>query len=366
MLDNKLFRFMTNKEEIKKYLSALFPRDETDEHIIEEFEGQLCVNGYCYLPIKIAFQIDRSSPIIIVDEESEVLGEVYFFDQSNYCDVNSLNEIAYTTFLLECKTEVIHESQYKFIYDYIVIKKNKLLLYLNDYKSKTPIWGGFFHVDDLPNNSFNLKRIERQITAIKDIEINKPYYLELLEQIILETNPFNRFLKRYHLLEMQFDMHTAHQIERLVNQGGKEKEISEILRDYVRDDIERLKSLFKSKIDRTKLEPYLTNILSHSATAKQIFYYKEKESNPLRSELKFDKLMEKPKINQVNFDMIFGSGWYENKIHSVIAYWIYRVRSSIAHNKLGEYVLTKDDEAFIVDFAEPLLGEVIKHCYKSK
>jgi hypothetical protein len=356
---------MTNKEEIKRCLTALFPLAEPNEHIVEDIEGKVCINGFCYLPIRISFQFERANPITVVDEQSDELGKIYFSEKNLFIEINSLNEIAYTSFLVEYPTEIIQESQYKFLYDYVVIKKDKLKTYLDNYKKKSPIWGGYFHIEDLPNNSFNLKRTVNQLTAIKDIEINKPYYLELLEQIILETNPFNRFLKLYHLLEMQFDMHTAYQIERLIQQGGKEKEISETLRDYVRDDIERLKSLFKSKIDKSKLEPFLSNILHHRITAKQIFYYKEKDSNPLRSETKFNTLMGKAKIDEVTFDQVFGSGWYSEKIHSVIAYWIYRVRSSIAHNKLGEYVMTKNDEGFIIDFAEPLIREVIIQCYKT-
>ncbi len=355
---------MTDTEEIKKHLTALFPLPEANEHIVEDVDGKICINGFCYLPIKVSFHFDRLSPITIVNEQSDEFGKIYFSERTQSVEINSLSEIAYSVFLIEYPTEVIQENQYKFLHDYVILKKEKLKVYLDDYKKKSSIWGGYFHIEDLPNNSFNLKRAVSQLTAIKDIEINKPYYLELLEQIILETNPFNRFLKLYHLLEMQFDMHTAYQIEKLIKQGGKEKEISETLRDYVRDDIERLKSLFKSKIDKLKLEPFLSNILNHGITAKQIFYYKEKDSNPLRSEAKFDTLMAKVKIDQATFDQVFGNGWYSNKIHSVIAYWIYRVRSSIAHNKLGEYVMTKNDEDFIIDFAEPLIREVIIQCYK--
>jgi hypothetical protein len=355
---------MTDKEEIKKYLTSLFPLTNSIEHNVEEIEGKICINGFCYFPIKVSSHFDRTSPIIINDENFNEIGEIYFLNRTEVLDINSLNKIDYTAFLVEYPSEIIQESQYEFLYDYVIIKKELLKVYLDDYKQKSSIWGGYFHLEDLPNNSFNLKRTVNELKAVKNIEINNPLYLELLEQIVLEKNPFNRFLKLYHLLEMQFDMHTAYQIEKLLHQGGKEKEISETLRDYVRDDIERLKSLFKSKLDKTTLTPFLSNLLLHGVIAKQIFYYKEKESNPLRSETKFNNLLSKDKIDQVNFDQVFGSGWYESKIHSVIAYWIYRIRSSIAHNKLGEYVMTKNDEGFLIDFAEPLIREIIIQCYK--
>jgi hypothetical protein len=355
---------MTNKEEIKKCLTTLFPLTEPYEHIVEVVEGKICINGFCYLPIKVSYHFDREASITIFDEQSDEFGQIYFSGITQSVEIHSLNQAAYTAFLVEYPNETIQVSEHKLLHDYVVIKKEKLKVYLDDYKKKSAIWGGYFHIEDLPNNTFSLTKTYNQLTAIKDIDISKPYYSELLEQIVLETNPFNRFLKLYHLLEMQFDMHTARQIEKLLDQGDKEKEISETLRDYVRDDIERLKSLFKINLDKSKLAPFLSNILTHKSTAKKIFYYKEKESNPLRSEKKFDTLFDKTAINQTTFDQVFGTEWYNEKIHSVIAYWIYRVRSCIAHNKLGEYVMKKNDENFIIDFAEPLIREVIIQCYK--
>lgn len=114
------------------------------------------------------------------------------------------------------------------------------------------------------------------------------------------------------------------------------------------------------------MEPLLNNLLRHKITAKKIFYYKVKDSNPLKSEAKFEKLCLKPKINQTNFDSVFGNGWFQSKMHSAVAYWIYRVRNSIAHNKLGEYIITKSDEDFVIEFAEPLIREAVIQCYSKE
>lgn len=37
----------------------------------------------------------------------------------------------------------------------------------------------------------------------------------------------------------------------------------------------------------------------------------------------------------------------------------YNVRCCTAHNRIGEYVISNDDEGFVVEFAEPLLREVL-------
>ena len=55
---------------------------------------------------------------------------------------------------------------------------------------------------------------------------------------------------------------------------------------------------------------------------------------------------------------------YNNLIPKVCSYWIYRIRSSIAHNKFGEYIMDNDDEDFIVNFAEPLLKEMVLQSFK--
>ena len=46
-------------------------------------------------------------------------------------------------------------------------------------------------------------------------------------------------------------------------------------------------------------------------------------------------------------------------IINIATYWIYRVRSSIAHSRIGEYVMSTSDEEFVVEIAEPLLRSVL-------
>jgi len=356
---------MTNKEEIKKCLSALFPLPETSKHIVEDVEGRICINGFCYLPIKVSFHFDRATSIRIVNEQSDEFGQIYFFEKSQSVEINSLNEIAYCSFLIETPTETIQESQYKFIHDYVVISKEKLKVYLDDYKKKSPIWGGYFHIEDLPNNIFSKTKSYNQLQAIKDVKIDRDFYLDTLELILVETNPFNRFLKLYHLIEMQFDMHTAVKINSLLNAGNREKEISRALKDYNREDIERLKSLFELKLDCGSFVPFLDNVIGFKSIADSIFYEYGKDSNPIKQKNQFDTIVGKGSFSQANINSVIGNNRFNEIVPKVIAYWVYRVRSSIAHNKLGEYLMSVNDEEFIIDFAEPLIREVIIQCYKA-
>ena len=54
---------------------------------------------------------------------------------------------------------------------------------------------------------------------------------------------------------------------------------------------------------------------------------------------------------------------YKTFILNLASYWIYRIRSSIAHSKIGEYQLSYTDEAFMIEFAEPLLQEIVIQCF---
>lgn len=357
---------MTNKEEIRKALNSIFPFSDSTEHLIEEVEGLICINGLCPLPIKISSYFDRSCLMNIYDENSDEIGRIIFVERFQKLAINSLPEIIFYCFLIEYPTDAIADNDYSFQNDYVLIKKERLKAYLEDYKETSSVWGGFFHIEDLPNNSFTKTKSHNKLTAIKNIKLKKSFYLEALELIVNETNPFNRFLKLYHLIEMQFDMHTAERINQLLIIGNKEIEISRSLRDYNREDIERLKSLFALKLDSLKFIDLLNNIIRFRTTADSIFYDYGKDSNPIRSKKDFDALITLGSFNQTNINSVLGNNRFNDIIPKIISYWVYRIRSSIAHNKLGEYLMTVNDEEFMIEFAEPLIREVIIQCYKNQ
>ncbi len=101
---------MTNKEEIKRCLTTLFPLSEPNEHIVEEIEGIICIDGFCHLPIKVSFHFDRATPIAIVDEQSNEFGKIYFSERTQSVEVHSLNEIAYASFLIENDNHLLFQT----------------------------------------------------------------------------------------------------------------------------------------------------------------------------------------------------------------------------------------------------------------
>jgi hypothetical protein len=57
---------------------------------------------------------------------------------------------------------------------------------------------------------------------------------------------------------------------------------------------------------------------------------------------------------------------YKTLLLKVTGYWIYRIRSSIAHNKIGEFIMEDIHQEFVVEIGEELLLEVIKQIFSSQ
>ncbi|MBK7129689.1 MAG: hypothetical protein IPH66_10055 [Crocinitomicaceae bacterium] len=97
-----------------------------------------------------------------------------------------------------------------------------------------------------------------------------------------------------------------------------------------------------------------------------IHFGKSKSDIHLTNLIKFQSVVSSGSFSQANLQAIKvpATSDYNKFIINVTAYWIYRIRCSIAHNKIGEYHLSWNDENFIVDFGEPLLKEVLIQFFK--
>ena len=166
------------------------------------------------------------------------------------------------------------------------------------------------------------------------------------------------------MIELQFDLHTAEKIGALLLEGNKEKEISVRLRDYATDEINRLESIIKERCTNIEsLENLLNKVSQYKSNALTIFYEYGKASNPLIKKRDFNYLSQGSGLFNETEILAKGKS-YPTLIWKLSAYWIYRMRCCIAHNKLGEYIMGADDEKFVINFAEPLMKEVVRQCFK--
>lgn len=342
-------------EDIERYF------DTVDIELVGE---NYSINNWVAFPILTSHSFERSNDVIVKTEHGTKIGKILFLKQFRTDDILSLPEEKMICFFKELTAAQITEESYVFQHDFLLIKKRNLRNYLRNYKKNSALWGSYFHIEDVPDISFERKSSSIELRTVNDLNVGNTIYFENLYLSINEPNPFNRFLKLYHLLELQFDMHTADRIIELYNLGNKEKEISGLLKDYQRDDLNRLNSIIKL---RCKNLPALMNSMNRiepfKGKARKIFYDYGRESNPL----KYDDLeFILGQADLFHEDVINSIGGYQVKtlIPKICSYWIYRIRSSISHNKFGEYIMDKKDDDFIVEFGEPLLKEVVIQCFK--
>jgi hypothetical protein len=331
---------------------------------IEVIEDDYSINKLIALPILTSHSFDRSQEVIVKTLKGLHIGKILFLKQFKTEDIRSLPEEKLICFFKEYQAPQITEENYQFQYDYLLVKKRNYKSYNKNFKKTSALWGSYFHIEDVPSISFEKRNSSNELRLTQDLNVGNLIYFENLFLSINEPNPFNRFLKLYHLIELQFDMHTAEKIVDLHNQGHKEKEISGLLKEYQKEDLNRLTSIIRHRcIDIEGLVICINGIKSFQNKAKKIFYDYGRESNPLK-QADFNTIIDNSDLfSEATINSIGGYN-YNILIQKLCSYWIYRIRSSISHNKFGEYIMDKHDEEFIVEFAEPLLKQIVIQCFK--
>ena len=162
---------------------------------------------------------------------------------------------------------------------------------------------------------------------------------------------------------MLFDQEIVEQIRQL---GSDLQGIGRILSNYKHSEIERLKFLINTKCTNfLRLEFELNRIgnsADYLAKAGIIFFDYGKSDNPLKDkQTEFEQMILSGGFSEANTRACGVTGrtsvnaQYNKLLKETSAYWIYRVRSSIAHHRIGEYLMTNEDEEFVTEVVEPLL-----------
>lgn len=338
-----------------------------------EQKGYISINDLVAIKVEnIASYYDRSIDLPIKRPDGVEIGYLYFIKDLEVTNIHILPEPKYVCFLIDISNRITFDSgaPHKITSDYLVVYRAYLNEYIDDYFHCAPIWGQFNH--SYPTVTV-MPPLSKPITEIKTVSLPKFTKEKLFEASIRgikQSLPFERFLKYYHLLELNFDSDVIERIQKL-NIDTDSESISILLNEYKREDIERLKYLFQTYCrNTTGIIEKMKSLSGFLPIAKKIFYDFGKESNPLKDHLKFSAVVVKvDSFNLVNckaekINNASNAVDHEKFIRNLCAYWIYRVRNSIAHNKIGEYRMTQSDESFIIDFAEPLLLELLSQIYK--
>lgn len=334
-------------------------------------KGYLYINNVIPLPVENTASLhNRSSDLPIHNDAGVEIGYLCFTKNKTVTNIFSLSEYHFISYLSEIPDETHLSLEYTLKYDYAIIYNTYIDEYLTHYYQSAPLWGYFNH--RFPNISITSGTIiaHTQLQAIKQSKFCEDFYFEASVRGIVQSLAFERFLKYYHLLELNFDYDVIKRMKKL-SIATDAIMIGTLLNEYKKNDLDRLEYLFNSYcVDLTKIVTRLNSIKNFMPLAENIFFEYGKDKNPLEDKGKFQAVATSAdgftlaRCRAVKVPNVNSPHAHNKFICKLTMYWIYRIRCSIAHNKVGEYLMTHKDERFVAEFGEPLLLEVLKQTFK--
>jgi hypothetical protein len=329
-------------------------------------DGPFSVGGLVVVPIEaVGSLLDRSLDIELLDEAGASVGTICFTRNLVAVHPGALTKWQYAAFLAEGADDWIG-PRYDFSRDHVVIDEAFVDDYLARYSIGAPIWGGFTH-EPLPP-----REVAPQVGSIRGnpaIHLPTEFHRQALNRYIEATNAFDRFLKLYHTLELLFDYVI---MKRMKQVGDDLENFGKILAEYDRSELERLKYLIREFCTGpADICSGFSEIHIYQDRATEIFQNHTKTGNPFHQEARWQEFLQlaaDDKLSEIELQkakFVNPNVPFSVFISSVAAYWIYRVRSSIAHSRVGEFLFVESDEKFVADFAEPLLLDVVMQVFEN-
>lgn len=354
--------------EFKEYIEDIADIDFDFSKITSGEKSFISVNR------KIAIEIthfsscyNTSEAIEVLDEDYQILGMICF-PSINHSNFNSISEWDFSAKIIGCYKKENLESNQKLPEAYFVIEEEKIDKYIDSYFDTAPLWGYFSHKD----TSAPLLINREKIFAFSNINFPTTYHEEKACLALQEKYSHGRYLKLYHLLELLFDFDFVNDVKEI---DGDLQQFGKLMKEYGRDDINRLTYVLKKrifdKLTSSNILEKMEKIKDHEGIATIIFQEYSKDSNPIKENGKFEELLKLANFSQTELKTVFKNQCrniesYQLFLIKLIVYWLYRIRCCIAHNKIGEYIITIAEEKFVLDFGENLLREVIKTSFESE
>lgn len=344
------------------------PEVEDVDPSTARMEGDyLIVSGRVAMPLDgVAWSLNRLDDIPILDDLGAPLGVLCLVSARPPRPYSDLTRYQYTALLAEAPDADALRGPIHFSRDYAVIDESELGRYLEYYKAGSALWGGFHHGTSPADEYGDVT----EIRARRGLIAPTAHHLNSFRLLTKATAPREQFLRTYHTIELLFDYVTY---RRFVKSGDDLLGFGKIMSAYQRSELDRLRSIIKdfcSDLDivatlMAKLEPYL-------AGSEEMFQLHGKEGNPLKDERRwgaFRSLVHTGTIDRATVEskgLAKGDSQFDELIVNLAAYQIYRLRSSIAHSRIGEYLLSDDDDAMIAGFGLPVLTEVASQVFSSQ
>jgi hypothetical protein len=347
--------------------AGLLPNVEDVDPATARMEGNyLVVSGRVAMPLDgVTWAIDRASDLPIVDELSASLGVLCLVAGRDARQLHQLTRYEYTALLADAPSVESLSGLVRCSRDYAIIEEAEFGRYIEHYRTGSAIWGGFSHGTSPASGSGTVA----EIRARRGVISPTPHHGSSFRRLTRATGPREQFLRTYHTMELLFDYITY---RHLVKAGDDLVDFGKIMATYQRAELARLRGIVREFCrDFDTIAATMTKLEQFMAPAQQMFQLHGKDGNPLSDESKWNAFRElidaglfarsssKTTVLAKNDDA------FDNLVASLAAYQIYRVRSSIAHNRIGEYLLTDADDAMIAGFGLPLLQEVAVQVFSS-
>jgi hypothetical protein len=299
---------------------------QLDEYVVHRIE--LLNNSY-----------DSSVLNTSIDLGGVIIGDLFYLKNQEF-ETSAMSLLQFYVYLSECEVTDLQLPNFAFKYNYILIHKDYIDEFHLKFSSTSAVWGGFKISENIDLISYYKKQV-LTIEIPDELKELDLYAQDSILRALDQKHSFERYLKLYHLLELEFDYSLIKKIQSL-NITTDSNSIGSLLNEYSRNENERLFDLISgSCFDVNKLASKLNNIKSYQTLGEEIFikFGKGNKGNLYLSDLtKYNDLLADSNsfldINSVQTFASVKNSDYNKFIHTVTAYWIYRVRCSIAHYKL--------------------------------
>lgn len=326
--------------------------------------GFLVVSGRAAMPLDgVAWSINRASDLPILDDLGAPIGVLCLASGRAPKPHSELTRYEFTALLADAPNPQALLGPARFSRDYAVIDEQELPRYLEHFSDGSALWGGFHHGTS-PAEKFG---DVTEIKARKGLLAPTAHHANSFRRLTRATGPREQFLQTYHTIELLFDFVT---FRRFVKAGDDLRDFGKIMSAYQRSELDRLKAIVKDFCpDLTAMTATMLRLEPFLARAEDMFQLHGKDGNPLKDERRwqvFRSMVEAGAIDRTqagSFNLRVDQ--FEEFIAQVAAYQIYRLRSSIAHSRIGEYLLTDDDDAMIAGYGIPLVTEVASQVFGS-
>lgn len=338
---------------------------------VSEHEGLVCINDYVALLVyDIESSLLTSNDIDIVRSCGEIIATLCPVKNStNTIKLKELNHAQLIAFLYDADNDqlgLIDEHTFK--NNYLIINKSHYRSYLTEHSESSGLWGGFSHTE----KKEKYKKNKTSITLPNTLSIPTAKHKRDLARAVSASDGFERFLKYYHQLELLFDVIFVSKIRELPKDSIEG--FSEVVKEYNKNELDSIKNILLSYInDTTSLLNIILNSTNHMHVMKSIFQDSSKSGNPLTDNDKWIKLTtflngakhdteEAFKLKLISKNQ---EDFFRAYILNLTSYWIYRIRCSIAHNKIGEFMFSDLHEEFVVEVGENLITQVLKDLFSN-